>query len=213
MHRRMLSRPPLAHATNGSSQDSLRKFSSFSPTVAYILLIVFVIFFFVVGLVFFYIKKHSSSNSEAGDIHGPAVSDSVASRSLTMVTVVAETAGECTVCLEKVGEGEEVQMIAHCKHIFHQNCIDRWLENQVTCPVCRYSERSGEEELVTVGGGEEEDAEVSVTNLEIRSKSKHAITGFSLRLPSFLTLSFSAGPSDRTLKSQPSPPPSLSLYK
>jgi len=40
------------------------------------------------------------------------------------------------------------------------------VENHVTCPVYRYSEMSGEAELVTMGGGEEEDAEVSGTNLE-----------------------------------------------
>ncbi|ESW05305.1 hypothetical protein PHAVU_011G168900 [Phaseolus vulgaris] len=133
--------------------------------LAYIFLIVFIIlFFFVVRLVFFYIQRRfSSTNFEAGDIHGQAVSNPVASRSLT---VVAETAGECTICLEGVGEGEEVKMTTHCKHTFHANCFDSWLENHVTCPVYRYSEMSGEEELVTMGGGEEEDAEVSGTNLE-----------------------------------------------
>jgi hypothetical protein len=24
-----------------------------------------------------------------------------------------------------------------CRHIFHKNCIDRWFENHVICPVCR----------------------------------------------------------------------------
>jgi len=93
----------------------------------------------------------------------------VASKSLA---VVAETArqGECAICLEEVGEGGAVKMIAYCKHVFHAECIDRWLEKQVTCPVCRCCcERCGEVESVTVRGGEGEgeDTEViSVTNFD-----------------------------------------------
>ncbi|KAK8464289.1 LOW QUALITY PROTEIN: hypothetical protein PHAVU_011G169222 [Phaseolus vulgaris] len=147
---------------------SAGKFSNFTPKLAYIFLIIFIIlFFFVFGLEFFYMQRRSSStNSKADDIHWQGVSNPVALRSLTVVVMVADTAGECTICLEGVGEGEEVKMTAHCKHTFHANCIDNWLENHVTCPVCRYSEMTEEEVLVTVGGGEQEDAEVSRTNLE-----------------------------------------------
>ncbi|ESW05341.1 hypothetical protein PHAVU_011G171700 [Phaseolus vulgaris] len=174
MHRIMFTVPPFPRAPKGFSSPLLPppgrcagKLSSFSLTLAYIFLVVFIIIFFFVGLVYFYMRRRSSStNPAAGNIQGQAVSNLVASRPLMVVVVVAEAAGECTICLEGVAEGEEVKMTVQCKHIFHAHCIDTWLQNHVTCPVWRYSEMDGEEELVTVGGGEEEDAEVSGTNLE-----------------------------------------------
>ncbi|ESW05329.1 hypothetical protein PHAVU_011G171000 [Phaseolus vulgaris] len=136
------------------------KSSSFSPKLAYILLVVFIIVFFFVSFIYFYMRRSSTHPATADNIQGQAL---VASRPLIVVAVVAEAAGECSIYLEGVAEGEDVKMTAHCRHIFHANCIDTWLENHVTCPVCRHSEMGGEEELVTVGGGgggggEEEDA-------------------------------------------------------
>ncbi|ESW05330.1 hypothetical protein PHAVU_011G171100 [Phaseolus vulgaris] len=141
--------PPPPPRTAGKS-------SSFSPKLAYILLVVFIIVFFFVSFIYFYMRRSSTNPATVGNIQGQAP---VASRPLTVVAVVAEAAGECSICLEGVAEGEDVKMTAHCRHIFHANCIDTWLENHVTCPVCRYSEMGGEEELVTVvgGGGEEEE--------------------------------------------------------
>ena len=44
---------------------------------------------------------------------------------------------ECVICLEDFEDGESCQVLPHCKHIFHTNCIDHWLRNNPTCPVCR----------------------------------------------------------------------------
>ncbi|GAB2274751.1 hypothetical protein Dimus_009523 [Dionaea muscipula] len=44
---------------------------------------------------------------------------------------------ECAVCLSVLGGGELARILPNCKHIFHAECIDRWLSNQSTCPVCR----------------------------------------------------------------------------
>ncbi|ESW13252.1 hypothetical protein PHAVU_008G180900 [Phaseolus vulgaris] len=45
------------------------------------------------------------------------------------------------ICFVEVGEGETVKIIVYCNHIFHANCIEKWLEYQVTTPcagpVCR----------------------------------------------------------------------------
>ena len=31
----------------------------------------------------------------------------------------------------------DVKVIPFCKHVFHPNCLDKWLSAHVTCPVCR----------------------------------------------------------------------------
>lgn len=57
----------------------------------------------------------------------------------------------CSVCLEQVNEGELVRSLP-CMHQFHANCIDPWLRQQGTCPVCKFRvgtawNQSGEEEM------------------------------------------------------------------
>lgn len=44
---------------------------------------------------------------------------------------------ECAVCLSEFEEDEEIRKLK-CKHIFHKDCLDRWLQHcSATCPLCR----------------------------------------------------------------------------
>ncbi|KAI4322124.1 hypothetical protein L6164_021844 [Bauhinia variegata] len=51
----------------------------------------------------------------------------------------------CTICLEQVNKGELVRSLP-CLHQFHTNCIDPWLRQQGTCPVCKFRISSGWQE-------------------------------------------------------------------
>ncbi|KAK3037783.1 hypothetical protein RJ639_030702 [Escallonia herrerae] len=43
----------------------------------------------------------------------------------------------CTVCLHDVAGGETYRKLPECGHCFHSDCIDDWLQSQLTCPLCR----------------------------------------------------------------------------
>uniref|UniRef100_A0A0D6QYK7 RING-type domain-containing protein n=1 Tax=Araucaria cunninghamii TaxID=56994 RepID=A0A0D6QYK7_ARACU len=44
----------------------------------------------------------------------------------------------CAVCLNKFDDSEEITQLRNCCHIFHKNCLDKWLDHdQKTCPLCR----------------------------------------------------------------------------
>ncbi|XP_004502459.1 uncharacterized protein [Cicer arietinum] len=44
---------------------------------------------------------------------------------------------ECSVCLSEFEEGEKVRSLK-CKHTFHKDCLDKWLQDYLaTCPLCR----------------------------------------------------------------------------
>ncbi|KAE8658220.1 Ankyrin repeat family protein isoform 1 [Hibiscus syriacus] len=44
---------------------------------------------------------------------------------------------ECAVCLSKFEDTEILRLLPQCKHGFHIDCIDQWLEKHSSCPLCR----------------------------------------------------------------------------
>lgn len=67
----------------------------------------------------------------------------------------AEGALDCVVCLCGLSKGEQVRML-ECRHVFHKECFDRWLDHlKFSCPLCRSSLVSDERVALTerrVGG-------------------------------------------------------------
>ncbi len=43
----------------------------------------------------------------------------------------------CSICREVINGTSIVREIKNCRHKFHQLCLDTWLENRRTCPICR----------------------------------------------------------------------------
>ncbi|KAL5537413.1 hypothetical protein UlMin_043046 [Ulmus minor] len=46
---------------------------------------------------------------------------------------------QCAVCLGEYEAEDRLQQIPACGHTFHIDCIDHWLSNHTTCPLCRLS--------------------------------------------------------------------------
>lgn len=44
---------------------------------------------------------------------------------------------ECAICMEEFKVSQLCQVFPECKHIFHSDCIDHWLQKKLTCPICR----------------------------------------------------------------------------
>ncbi|KAL0367844.1 UNVERIFIED_CONTAM: putative E3 ubiquitin-protein ligase RHA4A [Sesamum radiatum] len=49
----------------------------------------------------------------------------------------------CCVCLGEFEVKEELVQVPSCKHIFHIDCLRRWLLKNSTCPLCRSPVVSG----------------------------------------------------------------------
>lgn len=45
---------------------------------------------------------------------------------------------ECAVCLSRFEDTEVLRLLPKCKHAFHLECVDRWLESHSSCPICRH---------------------------------------------------------------------------
>jgi len=46
---------------------------------------------------------------------------------------VIKSGETCSICLEPCGHGVELV----CKHVFHAECIGKWLDTNPSCPNCR----------------------------------------------------------------------------
>ena len=44
---------------------------------------------------------------------------------------------ECSICLMEVSEGQDTILLP-CGHMFHDNCVTKWLKIHNTCPLCRF---------------------------------------------------------------------------
>ncbi|GLJ55455.1 hypothetical protein SUGI_1190760 [Cryptomeria japonica] len=85
---------------------------------------------------------------EFQEIHSPIspTSGEMIKNSLPVITfrIVAEKLTDseedfgCAVCLSSLKEDDEIRELCNCNHIFHRNCLDKWIDNyQDTCPFCR----------------------------------------------------------------------------
>lgn len=45
----------------------------------------------------------------------------------------------CPVCQTHAEQGDRILEIIECKHMFHQSCLEPWLRQKGTCPLCRVS--------------------------------------------------------------------------
>lgn len=60
----------------------------------------------------------------------------VADRLLDEMPTVVGGGSHCAVCAEGLRLGAEVKRIP-CGHVFHHDCISRWLSVNYSCPLCR----------------------------------------------------------------------------
>ncbi|KAL6548011.1 hypothetical protein OROMI_009277 [Orobanche minor] len=129
------------------------------PPIIIILTIILLVFFFFGFFSIYFCKclvenilctwhlRHSPASTPAGGVASSAQSgglDPLVVQSFptfTYSTVKAyrkEKYGlECAICLVEFEGSNLLRLLTICYHVYHQECIDLWLESHKTCPVCR----------------------------------------------------------------------------
>ncbi|KAF0927867.1 hypothetical protein E2562_036790 [Oryza meyeriana var. granulata] len=125
---------------------------SFRPSVA-IVVGIFTMIFSLTFLLLMYAKFCHPSSSPAPAATAPA--DTVPAAAVTGSDGVAKPVIEslpffrfaalrgarqgleCAVCLARFDDADLLRLLPRCRHAFHLDCVDRWLESKASCPLCR----------------------------------------------------------------------------
>ncbi|KAM4818854.1 uncharacterized protein RHO17_004027 [Thomomys bottae] len=77
-------------------------------------------------------------------------SGGLSKRQIDMITVrnfnKSDVSNSCTICIEEFREGNKIRILPCC-HTYHVHCIDAWLADNATCPICRRRINTDEREL------------------------------------------------------------------
>ncbi|XP_069895359.1 E3 ubiquitin-protein ligase RLIM-like [Dipodomys merriami] len=90
------------------------------------------------------IEDHLEENEDSPPMGG------LSKRQIDMLPVrnfnESDASNSCTICIEEFRQGNKIRTLP-CSHTYHVHCIDSWLADNATCPVCRRRVRSDGREL------------------------------------------------------------------
>lgn len=79
-------------------------------------------------------------NDEEDDDHPRGLTkeqiDNLSTRTYGQASLEGEMGRACSVCINEYAQGNKLRRLP-CSHEFHIHCIDRWLSENNTCPICR----------------------------------------------------------------------------
>ncbi|GJU02728.1 zinc finger, RING/FYVE/PHD-type containing protein [Tanacetum coccineum] len=78
-------------------------------------------------------------------ISRPLPASRSAIKSLQTATSALPEGEDCPICFNEFVSSKEVKEMK-CKHMFHKECIHKWLRVNATCPVCRYHMPVGDDD-------------------------------------------------------------------
>ncbi|KAK9833098.1 hypothetical protein WJX74_007137 [Apatococcus lobatus] len=67
-----------------------------------------------------------------------ATAEAIAAIPTRVAGMSAEAECKCPICLENFDRGVTLRDLP-CGHHFHQECLDQWLQQKATCPICQRS--------------------------------------------------------------------------
>lgn len=128
--------------------------SNFQPSLAVVIGILSVMFSVTFVLLVYakFCHRAGSTTAGSGDQENPAALTRSRSRFSGIDKTVIESLPffrfsslkgskqglECAVCLSKFEDIEILRLLPKCRHAFHIDCIDYWLEKHSSCPLCRH---------------------------------------------------------------------------
>ncbi|XP_018591521.2 RING finger protein 150a isoform X1 [Scleropages formosus] len=128
------------HITIGTR--NLQKYVSRTSVVFVSISFIVLMIISLAWLVFYYIQRFRYAN--ARDRNQRRLGDA-AKKAISKLQVRTIRKGDketesdfdnCAVCIEGYKPNDVVRILP-CRHVFHKNCVDPWLQDHRTCPMCK----------------------------------------------------------------------------
>ena len=77
------------------------------------------------------VNIYLNDNNENNDniINDNIINDNIINDTKSIIT--------CTICIDEIILTNENTIKLECEHFYHKDCINKWLENNNNCPICR----------------------------------------------------------------------------
>ncbi|CAL0329520.1 unnamed protein product [Lupinus luteus] len=93
----------------------------------------------------------TSSRRISPEIPPSSIIDSLPLFTFSSVTRRSATgAADCAVCLSKFQDHDLLRLLPLCCHAFHAECIDTWLQSNLSCPLCRSAIVAADNDLAKI---------------------------------------------------------------
>ncbi|XP_058068052.1 RING-H2 finger protein ATL43 [Magnolia sinica] len=174
-----------------SAQPPKSNLAPFRPSIAVIVGVLTTMFSITFLLLLYakHCKRSSGGGSGYGSNTNSGFAPSTARRNSGIDRVVIESLPvfrfsslrgqkeglECAVCLNRFEPAEVLRLLPKCKHAFHVECVDTWLDAHSTCPLCRY--RVDPEDVLLVEEAEPISKPEEETGEEKAGKANRSRTG------------------------------------
>ncbi|XP_050207903.1 RING-H2 finger protein ATL7-like [Mercurialis annua] len=144
---RFRSQPPSSAPSSSSSVAELKLYQAFIFSVpiffTFVLLFLFYLFYLRRRRVDWASLRMRANVQDHNDILRAELGLKKEVREMLPIIVYKESFSvrdtQCPVCLGDYQAEDKLQQIPKCGHTFHMECIDPWLANHTTCPLCRLS--------------------------------------------------------------------------
>ena len=88
-------------------------------------------------------RGHSARRRRSRRRHKKRKSKKTHDKSTAPIHEMREKGKICTICQIEIELNSKCKEVPKCKHVFHADCIDKWLKVGTKCPNCRTSFETG----------------------------------------------------------------------
>ncbi|OIW14377.1 hypothetical protein TanjilG_15731 [Lupinus angustifolius] len=81
-------------------------------------------------------KFKMKKNKRSGESHSAAAEGGIVAAGTEKERVITGEDAVCCICLAKYENNDELRELP-CSHIFHKECVDKWLKINALCPLCK----------------------------------------------------------------------------
>lgn len=84
------------------------------------------------------ISSNLDNENYTQDFEDVSIAPSISTlREATTIFISRNNDNNCTICLQSIQDNEICRKINKCRHFFHSDCIEKWFEKNIKCPMCR----------------------------------------------------------------------------